>query len=115
MAKTKTKIVYRTVKKVARKRRVQTGIFSGAGLTKGQLPRGMGMVTQILNIISAMVLGALAGQGTVAMLNRFVPPPIPQIAGGLVSFTTGGIAGVGGYALTSGLIGSPEAQASMGA
>ena len=112
---TKTKTVFVQVKKQAKKRRVQTGIFSGAALTKGKLPKGLGIVTQLLTIISAMVLGALAGQGTVAMTSRFVPAPIPQILGGLVSFTTGGVAGLGGYALTSGLIGSPEAQSSMGA
>jgi hypothetical protein len=112
--KTKTRTVYRTVRRSPR-RRSSNGIFSGAGLTKGSLPRSLKPLNSIVNLVTAMVLGTLAGQGAVAILTRIgVPSPVPQVLGALTSFTTGGVAGAGGYILTTGALTSPESQASLG-
>ena len=112
--KTRTRTVYRTVRRSPR-RRSSNGIFSGAGLTKGSLPRSLKPLSSIISIITAMTLGTLAGQGAVAILTRIgVPPPVPQVLGALTSFTSGGVAGAAGYIMTTGALSSPEAQASLG-
>ena len=113
--KTKTRTVYRTVKRSPRRRSTSKGIFSGAGLTKGSLPRSLKPLSSVISIITAMTLGTLAGQGAVAILARIgVPPPVPQVLGALTSFTTGGVAGAAGYIMTTGALSSPEAQAITG-
>jgi len=113
--KTKTRTVYRTVKKSPRRKSSSRGIFSGAGLTKGSLPRSLKPLSSIIAIITAMTLGTLAGQGAVAILTRIgVPAPVPQVLGALTSFSTGGVAGAAGYIMTTGALSSPEAQAITG-
>lgn len=108
------KLVKNTGKKKKKyKRRAATGLFGGMNLTKGRMPAQLGFLNTLIEVLMAAVMGLLMGQGTRALLSRFLPSPVPEIAGGLVAFGAGGIAGVGTYtAVTMGLGQTVEGQAS---